>query len=63
METRPLRLEENMMISPPSFPDDTPRRRVMRLRGTSLVVADALAETELRFTLVPQPSRKLLLVA
>ena len=59
MDMTPLRLDQAMMTAAPVVLSDSPRKRVMRLRGTSPLVVDALADTELRFTLVPQPVRVL----
>lgn len=59
MNLNPLRLDETMLVTAPAAKEDTPRRRVMRLRGTTPLVADALAATKLRFALLPQPVRRL----
>lgn len=62
MDMKPLLLDETMMVTAPIATADTPRWRVMRLRGTTPLVAEALAATELRFSLVEQPIRKLRIV-
>ncbi|MEM7441478.1 MAG: hypothetical protein AAF393_17970 [Pseudomonadota bacterium] len=63
MENSPLRLEPEMMVTAPVAECNDASRRVMHLRGTSTLVADAMEAIELRFALVNQPSRRISLAA
>lgn len=59
MSMPPLQLDRSMLVTAPVIAPPQPRWRLLRLRGTTPLVAEALAQTELRFTLVPQPIRKI----
>lgn len=59
MDNSPLRLDKHMMVSDQAIECNDASRRVMHLRGTSTLVADAMAAIELRFSLVAQPKRQL----